>query len=241
MESKVLLFDIECTNLDADFGTLLCVGYKWLDEDKVHVMSLLDYEGWDEDFTNDKKLVKDFMKVYSTADLTIAYNGVLFDRPWLLAKVLEHKLPIPPSIPMQDPYFTAKSNMRLSRKSLANIISHLDLDTKKTPVEGKIWKKAATGNKRSIQYIIDHCEADVIALEEVYLRLRPLMRTHFRLSADLGQCRYCESTKLQSRGKQITKLKAAQRRVQCTSCGAWDTRTLKEVEKHGIPESRKKA
>lgn len=234
MSQKVLLFDIECTNLDADFGTLLCVGYKWLGEKKVNVLSLGDYPTFSSDPTNDKELVRDFLKVYAEADLAIAYNGILFDRPWLIAKVLEHGLEIPPNIPMQDPYFCVKSNLRISRKSLQNTAYYLKLSNEKTPVEGRIWKKAAVGHRGSLAYIIRHCKADVLVLEELYLRLRPLMRTHFRLSDDLGKCRYCNSPKLQARGTAITKAKGLQRRVQCQACAGWDTRTLKEAKTFNI-------
>lgn len=233
-DKKVLLFDIECTSLDADFGTLLCVGYKWLGESKVHILSIDDYPGFKSDPTDDKQLVKDFMKVYASSDMLVAYNGILFDRPWMLAKVLEHGLEIPPSIPLQDPYFTVKSNMRISRKSLANVSYFIKLENKKTPVEGRIWKRAGSGHRPSIKYIKDHCKSDVLVLEELYLYLRPLMRTHFRLSDDLGKCRYCNSAKLQSRGRQVTKVKGVQRRVQCVSCSAWDVRTLKEIAKYAI-------
>jgi uncharacterized protein YprB with RNaseH-like and TPR domain len=236
--SKVLIWDIETSNLDADFGTLLCVGYKWLGEDEVHLISINDYKSFKHDPTNDKHLVRDFLKVYNEADLTVAYNGILFDRPWLIAKVMEHGLEIPPNIPMQDPYWCVKSNLRISRKSLQNVSYFLRLSAEKTPVEGKIWKRAAVGHEPSLEYIKEHCEADVHVLEEAYLYLRPLMRTHFRLSDDMGKCRYCNSSHIQSRGKQITKNKAPQRRVQCQKCGGWDVRTLKEVDKFIIKEGR---
>lgn len=234
--SRVLIWDIECTNLDADFGTILCIGYKWLGEKKVTILTITDYASFEKDPTNDKQLVKDFLKVYNSADMTVAYNGVLFDRPYILAKVLEYGLEVPPSIPMQDPYFAVKSNLRISRKSLAVVEELLGLEEQKTRVLRKVWKRAATGHIPSIRYVIQHCKKDVLVLEEAYLRLRPLMRTHFRLGEDLGHCRFCNSDNLQSRGKSISKVKGAQRRVQCLDCAAWDTRTLKEVEKFNLDE-----
>jgi len=151
---------------------------------------------------------------------------------------MEHGLEIPPNIPLQDPYWTVKSNLRLSSKSLQNTAYFLKLDREKTPVERRIWRRAGVGHMPSLKYIVDHCEADVLVLEELYMRLRPLMRTHFRLSDDMGKCRYCNSPKLQSRGRAVTKNKAPQRRVQCTGCGGWDVRTLKEVDKFTIQEGR---
>lgn len=231
---KVLIWDVESSGLVADFATILCIGWKWLGEKKTHVISITDYPIFEKDPTNDKQLIKDFLKIYSQAQLTVAFNGVLFDRPMLLAKVMEHKLQVPPNIPLQDPYFCVKSNLRISRKSLQNVGYFLELSNEKTPVEGRIWKRAQAGHRPSIDYIKRHCVADVKVLEEAYVALRPLMRTHFRLSDDLGACRYCNERRLQRRGKQVSKLKGAQVRVQCQACAGWDTRTLKEVEKYEI-------
>ncbi len=117
---------------------------------------------------------------------------------------------------------------------MQNTAYFLKLSNEKTPVEGRIWKRAAVGHRPSLKYIVTHCKADVLVLEELYLYLRPLMRTHFRLSDDLGHCRFCNSKKIQSRGKAITKAKGLQRRVQCMKCAGWDTRTFAEVEKFAI-------
>jgi hypothetical protein len=214
------------------------MGYKWLGDKKPVVLSIADYEEFTRDATNDKPLVRDFLKVYASADVTIAYNGTLFDRPYLLAKCMEHRLPIPPNVTMVDPYFTVKSNLRISRKSLQNTAYFLHLDKEKTRLEGRIWRRAATGHRPSIKYIVDHCAADVDVLEELYLYLRPLMRSHPRFGASLGQCRFCSSTRLQSRGRIVTKLKGESQRIRCSDCGGWDQRTLKEIKKLKIRGDR---
>lgn len=229
---RVLIWDIESTGLVADFATILCIGYKWLGEKQVSVLSITDYPEFKKDPTDpeaEKRLIQDFLKVYVQADATTAYNGVSFDRPMIYTKCLEHGLEIPPNITMIDPYWTVKPHLRMSRKSLNNITNFLGLK-KKTPVEGKVWKRAMGGHAASIKYIIEHCRKDVLVLEAVYIRLRPLMRTHVRLSEHLGRCRYCNG-RVQSRGRQVSKNKAPVRRVQCIQCGGWDTRTLKEVDK----------
>jgi len=81
MSKRVLIWDLETSNLDADWGTLLSVGFKWLDEKEVTVLSVADYPAWHKDPTADKGLVRDFLRVYNQADMTVAFNGVLFDRP----------------------------------------------------------------------------------------------------------------------------------------------------------------
>jgi uncharacterized protein YprB with RNaseH-like and TPR domain len=203
------------------------VGYKWLGEKKV---TILDIEEYGLGPTDDKELVAAFLEVYTQADMTVAYNGVNFDRPYILAKCLEHRLPIPPNIPMQDPYFTVKSNMRISRKSLQNVSYYLHLSNEKTPVEGRIWKAAGAGDMKALAYIKKHCKADVLVLEELYLYLRPLMRTHWRLGGDTKACRFCGEQTLVVRSPAMTKNKGGVLRVQCTGCSGWDTRTVSDVK-----------
>lgn len=221
MTARILSFDNETSHLKADFGTLLCWGYKWLDEKKVHVPSLLTHPG--KHMIDDRPLVKHVHEIMGSADMWVTYFGKGFDVPFLNSKFLEYGLSILPNIPHVDLYFTVKSNMSLSRKSLQNVAYHLDLEAKKTPVEGRIWKKAMIGDQKSLLYIIKHCRSDVLLLEEAYLRLRPLVRTHPRVSG-FGPCRYCGSTRLQRRGIAITKLKNEQQRIQCQACGGWDQR-----------------
>lgn len=224
-EPKILLWDIECTHLKADFGTCLCIGYKWLGQKKVHVPSIMDYKGWQKDTTNDKKLLQEFYKVASEADMWVTYYGKGFDVPYIQAKLLEHGLPYLPPVPHVDLYFTVKSNLALSRKSLANVSTFLQLDAKKTPVAGTVWKRATTGHGPSIRYVIDHCKADVNLLEEAYYKLRPLVRTHPRVNG-YGPCNVCGSEKVQSRGYMINTLRNKKRKMQCQDCGNWFSLSL---------------
>src|SRR5271165_5104007 len=147
---KILFWDLETTNLKADFGTTLCCGYKWLGEKRVYVPAINDYESFDKDKTDDKQLIADFIEVYNSADINVTYFGTGFDRKWLTAKALEYRLGIPANIPMIDLYYTVKSNFAISRKSLQNVGYYLGLSNEKTPVEGKIWRSAATGHEPSI-------------------------------------------------------------------------------------------
>jgi uncharacterized protein YprB with RNaseH-like and TPR domain len=233
--ARILIWDLESTGLKMDFATLLCAGYKWLGEKKVYVPSITDYDGWEDDPTNDKKLVADFVKIYNSADMTVTYFGTGFDRKALIAKALEHNLPLPANIPMIDLFYTVKSNMAISRKSLQNVGYYLGLSHEKTPVEGKIWRRAMSGHSTSIKYIKDHCESDVLILEEAYLKLRPLVRTHPRVSS-YENCGVC-GCPVMRRGPANTIFKGAQFRYQCKNkcltnghgprdgmCGRWETR-----------------
>ena len=219
--SRLLLWDIESTGLKGDFATILCIGYKWYGEKSTKVISIMDFPRFKKDPTDDSFLMREFMKVYNEADATITYFGTGFDRKMMYTKLLEHGLALPANIPMIDLFYTVKGNTTLSRKSLDNVANFLGTPTQKTKVLGKVWKKAMAGHAGSIRYIIDHCIADVKVLEEVYERLRPLVRTH-PIVARLGDCRYCGGGNLQRRGFALTVLRGRYQRIVCKDCGGWD-------------------
>src|SRR6266446_3025011 len=120
-DARILIYDFEVTDLDADWGTTICTGYKWLDEPDTHVLSQMDYKGWKKDFLDDSHLWRDFMNVYNQADLTVGYFNSGFDRPYMYAKLLRHKIMIPANIPNIDLFYTAKSNMKIRRKSMDSV------------------------------------------------------------------------------------------------------------------------
>jgi uncharacterized protein YprB with RNaseH-like and TPR domain len=220
-----LIFDIETTHLKADFGTVLCIGYKWLDEKKVSVPAITDFKGWKRDVTDDKALFEAFYPVMVEADILVSYFGKGFDVKYIQAKLLEHGLSFLPNTPHVDLFYVAKQNMALSRKSLEKVGLFLGCTAEKTPVDGKVWKRAMSGHEASIGYVREHCRADVKLTEEVYMRLRPLVRQHPRVAA-LGDCRVCGSTKLQARGRYVSVTSGEKQRVVCTACGAWDKRNV---------------
>ena len=227
--ARIRFIDIETSHLKADFGTLLCIGHKLLDEKKTHVPTIIDFPGSNP--IDDENITKEAHRVLMDSDVLVSYFGKGFDIKFLQAKFLEHGLPMIPNIPHVDLFYTVKSNLALSRKSLANVAWFLNLDNEKTPVDGKIWKMAMIGDKKAIKYVQEHCKSDVLILEEAYLKLRPLVRLHPRVGgSDLGLCRSCGSTKLQSRGKHFTILANPKRRVQCTECGSWDLRAMEPAE-----------
>jgi uncharacterized protein YprB with RNaseH-like and TPR domain len=228
--SKILIYDVETTDLDSDWGTLLCVGYKWLGDKNPTTLSILDYPG--ESIIDDQNLVKAFNKVLAEAEMVITYFGKGFDQPWLIGKFLEYRLQALPNVPHVDLFFTAKSNLHVSRKSLDNLVSYFQLG-KKYWVTHRDWKLAKAGDERAIKEVIKHCYVDVNLTEKLYTLLRPYIRLHPRINGWLP-CRYCGSTRLQRRGYAMTITKGRRIRIQCQSCSGWDTRSEQHTEDAGI-------
>lgn len=223
--SKILLYDIETSDLDADWGTLLCVGYKWLGDKNPTVISILDYPG--EDVLDDSNLVKAFHEIISEADMVITYFGKGFDQPYMTAKYLENRLPWLANTPHVDLFFTAKSNLKVSRKSLDNLVNYFGLGKKYTPSH-RDWRYAKIGDPKAIGEIVKHCYVDVNLTEKLYYLLRPGVRLHPRVN-EYENCAACGSSKLQRRGKALSTMKGARQRVQCQNCGHWSLRPWAEV------------
>lgn len=221
VDAKILLWDLETTHLKADFGTLLCAGYKWLGEKKIYVPTIADTKRFQRDPTDDYDLVKSFAEVLREADIWVTYFGKGFDVKFMQAKMLEHGLGILPNTPHVDLYFVVKQNLALSRKSLGNVATFLNFEAAKTPVDGRTWKKAMAGSRAALKYIVDHCRADVALLEEAYLMLRPLVRQHPRVAQAIEPCRVCGGTRLQRRGLAVRVTKGERYRWHCQNCGSW--------------------
>lgn len=225
MTSRVLTFDIEVTNLKADMGFMVCVCYKWLDDPRVYTLSILDNkEAFAKDPTNDRHVVRAMHDVMAQADMYVTFFGKRFDLPYLQSKFMAYGLAPLPNIAHEDVFFTVKSNMTLTRKSLQNTSEYLGLASEKTPLDKKTWIRAAAGHVPSVKYVERHCQADIRVTEELYLKVRPYSRMHARVEGSL-KCRYCGSPRLQSRGLYISTLQGQQYRIQCQACKGWDRRT----------------
>lgn len=219
---KIVLWDLETTNLNANFGYLLCFGWKILGEKKTNAISITEFPQFKKDPTNDRSLVKAAYSELANADAWVTWYGSRFDVPYLSSRLLYHKLPFLPPVPHIDGWWIARKHLRLNSNRLASVSSFLDIE-EKTPLDGPTWIRAAAGHEKSIKYVVEHCLQDVVVLEEAYLRIRPLMRTHPNLnviSEEANVCPTCGSKKLQKRGVSITRV-ATRQRYMCNACGAW--------------------
>lgn len=118
------------------------------------------------------------MKALEPFDIYVAHNGQFFDKTILTAWAL--KFGMTPWLRFQkfiDPVMLARRHMRISRRSLHSLIQFFDIPQQKTEILWSHWMKAAfNGDKKSMNYIVDHCVADVAALEQVYDRMRKLVK-----------------------------------------------------------------
>lgn len=229
-KANIVFVDIEASNLNANFGYMLCGAWKSQQEKKVNCISIADFPLFEKDPTNDKKLVEAYANEISKADIFVGWYSTRYDIPFINSRLIFHGLkPLPP-IPHVDGWRIAKYQLKLNSNRLASAASFLGAE-QKTPLDGPTWIKAQAGHKSSISYVVKHCKQDIVVLEQVYEKIKMLAKNHPNVNlvsnGSTDACPICGTVgRLQKRGFTIAQTSRKQR-WQCQKCGAWS---------HGRPE-----
>ena len=231
---NILAWDLECSGLNADFGIILCCGFKEIGAGRPEVMNILDYTRSDKDLIRaERRLLIDMSERLLDADVWLTHFGTWYDTLFVNTRLIYHRLPIlPPSYPHIDTWKVAKNRLKLRNNRLITISEFLGTEEEKNAIKPEQWIRAMGGHRPSMDYIVEHCRRDVVVLEETYNRLRPLIIDHPNknlLNGD-GGCGVCQSSRLQKRGFHLTRTRKYQR-YQCLDCGRWshDTKPIKVV------------
>ena len=226
---KILSWDIEASNLSADFGIVLCVGFKEVQKGRPEVLSILDYTaGSDRDLIRaEKRLLIDVSERLLACDVWLTHYGTWYDILFINTRLLYHRLPIiPPTFSHIDTWKISRNRLKLRNNRLKTISEFLGTKDEKNAIKPEQWIRALGGHKPSMDYIVEHCRRDVLVLEETYLRIRPLVIDHPNkgLLDGRGGCSVCGCDRIQKRGVYVTRTRKYQR-FQCTKCGAWSKGT----------------
>jgi len=164
---NVGFFDLECSNLAADFGIILCYCIKEFGTKKIYNRTITKKELAT---CMDENVVRSCIKDLSKFDKIVTYYGTGFDFPFIRTRATALGVPFPEfgQIYHRDIYYIIRHRFRLSRNRLDNACRTLLGKTKKTYLEPKYWIKALQGDKKSLEYILDHCKRDVEDLEDLY-------------------------------------------------------------------------
>jgi uncharacterized protein YprB with RNaseH-like and TPR domain len=162
------MFDIETTNLDASIGMILCACVKVMGGETFTAVSRIPDGGYMDDHKT-VVTIRDWLESY---DYVCTYYGTGFDLPYLNTRLLIHgERPIN-RIRHVDLYYTAKFQLKLHSNRLAVVAETLFGTSDKTRVLGPVWTRAAQGDPKAMEYIVEHCQIDVEVLERVFNHLR---------------------------------------------------------------------
>lgn len=229
LKPRILMFDIESSGLKGDFANCFCVGYMYHGEKKASVVSIFDVAKACPsckrfDTAQDALLMAPVHKIMSEADIWCGWYSKGFDWKFLNARFIEAGLPPLPDVPHIDLYYTAKHNFAFTSNRLASVREFLGTKTHKTALTKRIWRRAQAGHADALQYIVDHCRADVLVLDQVYEKLKPYIRQHPRVTGTKEGCRVCGGAQ-RSLGLRVTTTMGPRRRFICLKCGASETRS----------------
>jgi uncharacterized protein YprB with RNaseH-like and TPR domain/DNA-directed RNA polymerase subunit RPC12/RpoP len=162
-------------------------------------------------------------KLLDEADVVIAHNGDRFDIKKTNARFIYYKLPPPSPYKTIDTLKEAKRYFNFISYKLDNIGDHLGHGRKLVHTGFHLWRGCMTGDPKAWKHMVKYNKRDVVLLEQIYLDLRPWMKTHPDVSvlSDLPDgCPNCASKSLKKDGFKRTRSGKYQQ-YKCLSCGAW--------------------
>lgn len=171
---------------------------------------------------DDSVLVNAVADVIEKADIVVTYYGQRYDIPFIATRLLKASSRVLSLADAShiDLWRTARYKLKLNSNRLASLIDFFELNNKKTPVAGPQWVAAGAGDRKALQYVIDHCIPDVLSLAEAYYKLRPLIAKHPRMNSNDGlSCPNCGSTAMKRNGYYVTMAKIRKQKYMCTNCG----------------------
>ena len=209
---------------------MLSFSYKWADEDKVHVVGLDDFPGYELDKENDKELAKALWAIFDEADVVIAHNGDSFDLPKANTRFISHGLPPPSPYKTVDTLKIARKAFKFDSNKLDELGRYLGIGRKLPNTGFHLWRGCMTGDPESWKQMKDYNKQDVILLEKVYYLVRAWSNTYPVVNKGESICPRCGSTNVQKRGFSFTATTKKQR-YKCLDCSGWYEGSAKKEEK----------
>lgn len=167
-------FDIETTNLTANYGIMLCAVVK-SQYGKPRVFRLDEHRNGIR--SEDKRLVRAVIEELGKYQYLVSYNGIRFDTKFINTRALYHRLtPLGEKLHI-DLLNVARRVLRTNNRRLDTVVNFLEVEEKKTAIDPKYWRWAMLGDSRAMDEVVKHCVQDVLALECVHQRLAPYIKT----------------------------------------------------------------
>jgi hypothetical protein len=219
--------------MKGDMMSIINVGWKILGEDKVHCES-----SWDltDDINNDSAICHLAYEILHDADGIVTHNGKRFDVKVLNTRLAKWGLPSLPKMPHADTCVIARRALSLYSNRLNDVSQFFNLSGKLENGGWQLWVDVHRGCPKAKKLMVDYCKQDVVALEEVFLKLRQYAKAselpNYRLFTDKEVCPSCGSSKTQKHGVRHTSSKLVQR-YRCLDCGATHSGT-KNVTAEGL-------
>lgn len=176
---------------------------------------------------DDYELMSDLWGVLDGADIIVAQNGKKFDLKKINARFALLGFAPPSPVRIVDTVLEARRTFGFTSNKLEWLSKHLThakkLTHKKFP-GFELWTECLKGNVTAWNEMKKYNIADVVATEELYLKLRPWIDRHPNVAAYSAQetelCPKCGSDDVQHRGTAYTN-SGTYSRIRCNGCFGW--------------------
>ena len=234
---RILTFDIETLPLESYTWGLwdqtvglnqiktdwaaLSIAAKWMGDDNV----------WYEDtrhkatIRDDKDMIAKLCAMLDEADIVVGQNVKKFDLRKIRARAMMHGLPPFKEPLVQDTMLMARSVGAFTSNKLEYLSANLTDTPKSTHKEFpgfELWLGVMQGNARAWDEMKAYNIQDVIATEQLYLKLRPWVRQHPNMAHyyndEHRRCPRCGSVDLHNNGT-LFKGVSEYHSYLCSACG----------------------
>ena len=165
---QLAFWDIEATQLNADLGSVLCASVKPYGK-KPYTFKI-------KAVGNDVKVVRDLADALEEYSCWCTYHGKGFDVPFVNTRLLKWGYDPIEARHHIDLFFTLKSATKMSSKGLGRFASLLGTDEQKMGVSQNVWSEMGFKLGTHMPRMVERCESDCIALEDIYDKTRHLIK-----------------------------------------------------------------
>lgn len=176
---------------------------------------------------DDKALLVELHRVLDEADIVVAQNGKEFDLKKINARMAMHGMRPYSPVRIIDTCLAARRFFGFTSNRLAWLSKHLTAAKKSAHKKFpgfELWLECLKDNPKAWVEMRKYNALDVVATEQLYLRLRPWIEGHPNVATYVEgtkpACPKCGSTNLLSNGLRTNQF-GQYRRLQCQSCGGW--------------------
>lgn len=175
---KLAYYDIEATDLVANFGVMLSWCIKPAGKSKIlfDVITKRDLDNT-KDGDEDRRIVESCVKALSQFDIIVTHYGSdwRYDMPFIRTRAVAMDIPFLAygTIKQVDTFPILKSKFRLRSNRQEAAVRCLVGKTEKNHIDEKVWRRAGRGDKKALNYVLDHNKRDVRDLERLYQKIEP--------------------------------------------------------------------
>ena len=245
---KILLFDIETTPMEVYVWGLVGNKYiqpmnvikdwnvlswsaKWLFDSEVMSDIQTPKEAIDR---SDSRVIGGVWDLINQANVVIAHNGDRFDLKKLNTRFIMNGY-LPPS-PYQsiDTLKVAKRNFAFSSNKL-DYLGKIMTNKGKISTNFQLWTDCLAGDKQALHDMLEYNEEDVRLLEEVYVELRPWIKSHPNVGVYMEDevCPACGSEDVHPNGGYYTTTANKYESYRCDDCGSLSRKLESELSIQG--------